>query len=180
MNKTKIGGILLVAGLMLTGCGTGQSSEANKVLSLTPSYAELFTTVPGLTKAADAVVVGTVTASVDAPPVDGLPFTNALVEVEEWVKGGAEDNQVTIHQTGGTLDGVAFLDEDNPLLEVGERGIFYLQKVPAGYVTLSGPTGRMTIAEGKALPLPASTLTDIGTFKDVSAVIAETERLSTE
>ena len=99
---------------------------------------------------------------------------------ESAVKGGAEDNQVTIHQTGGTLDGVAFLDEDNPLLEVGERGIFYLQKVPAGYVTLSGPTGRMTIAEGKALPLPASTLTDIGTFKDVSAVIAETERLSTE
>jgi hypothetical protein len=62
-----------------------------------------------------------------------------------WAKSsGTRPNEITIRQTGGVADGVFYEVKDDPLTQVGEKGVFFARydENTGIYVILGGPTGR--------------------------------------
>lgn len=159
--------LLALTTISLAACGAGDTSTADasddqtKTVSLTASYPKTYKTLNELVASSDAIVVGSVVGSAPAAPIDGLPFTDAQIQVKNWLKqDGVPAKTITIHQTGGVLDGVNYLSDEDPLLEVGETEVFYLKKIPEGYMTVGGPTGRLNVEGTKVKKLPESTLAE--------------------
>ncbi|MFJ2509569.1 hypothetical protein [Arthrobacter citreus] len=164
MNKTRLTTTTMaIAVLTLSACGSAEqpSADQEKTVSLTASYPEAYKTLDDLVASSDAIVLGSVVGSSPATPVDGLPFTNADVQVKTWLKQDGEYSDIiTIHQTGGVLEGVNYVSDEDPLLQIGETEVFYLKKIPEGYMTVGGPTGRLNVLGNKVEKFPESTLAE--------------------
>jgi hypothetical protein len=80
----------------------------------------------------------------------GLIFTDYLLEVQLVVKGSLKVSDViTIHQTGGAVDGETMIVRDDPPLCVGDTLILFLHEYePGKYYIEAGPQGRFVIQNG--------------------------------
>jgi hypothetical protein len=168
----------VVAVVLAAGALTACTSAGTGATVMHASYATSYHTLSELVQAADIVVSGEVTGSEPAAEQDGIPFTDATFRVDSWIKGtGQVGDTVTIHQTGGTVDGRSFVMEYEPLLTAGEQAILYLQQADDVYFTLGGPTGRLTVKEGKVSKLPGTSL-DESIPEAINDVIANSQSFS--
>lgn len=153
---------VLAGALLLGGCASPQAQPPPRTTSVSTSWARAYPTLKVLTQSADAVVVGTVQKSAPAQPVDGIPFTDATVSVESWLKGSPPAATITVRQTGGTLKDSVVVAEDDAIMQPGEESTLFLQKNDDGtYVTLSGPTGRLLVSGASVRKMPATSLTEV-------------------
>src|SRR5690606_11254094 len=90
--------------------------------------------IPDRARGAERIVVATV-ANTSSRYVrnefgDELIVTRAELAVEEAIKGTAEPAVIEIE--GGTVDGITLRVSDLPVLETGERGVFFLTRGRGG------------------------------------------------
>jgi hypothetical protein len=78
-----------------------------------------------LTRAADAVVVATVTSLETVTAADGGIDTYVTLAVEETLKGGAAP-ELVLRQPGGTLPDRSFFIAGSPTFRTGERHLLFL------------------------------------------------------
>jgi len=92
--------------------------------------------VPERARGSERVVVGQVlqTTAVEQTNVYGdvLIVSQALVRVEEAMKG-ASSGTIQIDVEGGTLDGVTMKASDMPMLETGQRAVFFVERGNSGH-----------------------------------------------
>lgn len=154
-KKLRIGVVAVLAVSLLAACTSQQAAPT----VLHASYPVGYKTLGELVKTADIAVKGEVVASEPAPEKDGLPFTDATFRVDTWIKGdGKPGDSITVHQTGGTINGQSFVMEYEPLLTPGEQAILYLKRAGDVYYSLGGPTGRLEVKNGKVSKLPGTAL----------------------
>lgn len=89
-------------------------------------------------------------ATPPADPNPGLLVTDATVQVVQTLRGSVQPGQtLTVEQVGGTdPQGQQWVDEANPLLQVGQEEILFLMPTPTAngkYATIGGPQGRFSI-----------------------------------
>lgn len=153
--------ITFIAALSLTGCGAHQEPEVRSTQSVELSWADGASSKGELVRKADAIVVGTVQSTEVAEMTDFGPLTDATISVDTWAKSkDTRPDEITIRQTGGVVDGVFYEVEDDPLLQVGEKGVFFVRYDgnTGVYVVLGGPTGRFKVNGDEAVPLPNSSI----------------------
>ena len=91
--------------------------------------------IPVLAAGAERVVAAAV-SSVEAREVvnefgDQLILSQATLVVEEVLRGEAV-GRITLHVEGGTLGGITMHVSDLPLLEPGDRGVFFVGRTASG------------------------------------------------
>ena len=161
MKVWKATPLAVATALVLAGCAAATEPGPVPTRSLEPSWAEGATSLGELIEKADAVVVGTVESTAAAEEAEFGALTDSTIRVETWAKSASEEPEtMVIRQTGGVADGVFFQIEDDPLLRVGERGVFFVRHAAdrGVYVVLGGPTGRFTVTGDDAVPFPGSAL----------------------
>lgn len=91
--------------------------------------------VPERIKGADRVVVATVGAATPTWETnelgDQIIVTHVTLTVEEALKGQALKS-LTLDMDGGTLDGVKLEVSSLPVLEAGDRAVFFLERGKGG------------------------------------------------
>ena len=162
-----------IALILLAGIGTACSSgseeagvESQDNVQAAKSQAEAryvqvswavgYGTLDSLASASVAIIDGTVTGlagtTVDRQTVgdleSSLTFSDYDFEVRSVLKGNIDQDSITIHQTGGTSDGVTVEVRDDPLFEVGAHYILFLRPDGEIFVTLGGPAGRLVVENG--------------------------------
>ncbi|HWP62970.1 MAG TPA: hypothetical protein VNO86_05825, partial [Candidatus Binatia bacterium] len=151
---------LAVVGLLayLQGAAPGTAPAAPSTIVLHPSWAMGYDSLDGLRAAADLAVVVRVSevvaegADLETPEIPASVFR---MTIERTIKGTSGPT-VFVIQTGGRLHGIRFVLEDDPLMEVGDRYVLYLTRVPGGpyverygpdiYAVVGGPDGRFAVA----------------------------------
>jgi hypothetical protein len=160
--------LIVATGFFLAGCGAAAEPRPAETRSIEVSWAEGASSTGELSEKAEAVVVGSVESTETAEVTDFGALTDATIRVDTWAKStGEEPETIVIRQTGGVADGVFFQVDDDPLLQVGERGVFFVRYVAdrGVYVVLGGPTGRFTVSGDNAVPLPGSAMNGSGALK---------------
>ena len=113
------------------------------------SWASQYSSLSELARDADAIVVGLVKGVANRSTTgEALSFTDFDYVVEEWVSAPAGvamlPDAISIHQTGGIVNGRNVEVTGDPLLVPGERSVLFLrQYAPGQYFILGGPTGRL-------------------------------------
>jgi hypothetical protein len=145
MNRTCLS--LLIATLLLAGCGSqGSSDRAAPAAAPVNHHAEadhdVYPSRAVLDDRADAVVIGTITASQvvagvspgndDAgDPIPGIPHTHYAVTVDDNIKGTPKPGaSVTVSIPGGARPEGAVAVDGVPTLAVGSQALFYLKSGP--------------------------------------------------
>lgn len=148
--------------VMLAACTAAAEPEptspVDDVVNMSASWAYDYDTLDDLGRAADLVVEGQVVkikSSGPDPATPDVPQTLFGVEVIDLMKGDAPD-QIIVKQTGGTIDGVSFVMEGDPMLTPGDHVLLYLARVWAPnkevwYLTLGGPQGRLAVGKDGSL-----------------------------
>lgn len=122
----------MVGLLVAVFVGIGQSVAEPRSTELEGSLLRSYSSVKELTKAAEVIVVGEVTATTPRPRVN-LPFSLATIEVSQVLKGSVVE-RVRVLQTGGVFP---LSKRSSPVAEgvfgqrvarVGERYILFLYR----------------------------------------------------
>jgi hypothetical protein len=116
------------------------------------SWPRYFRRISDLTTKSDIGLVGRVSNISEAvAPTDGSPpYRMITVDTEKtaWVADSRKDNpkQVTFMQSGGIVEGVEYLLEGDPLIELDERIVVALDEYsPGNYRLVGGPSGRFRL-----------------------------------
>lgn len=152
---------IAITSIALTGCAQQDTEPvAQKTVVSHPSYAESFATLGDMSTSADIVVHGVVTASTLGEPIGDIVTSEYTFKVDNWIKGASTTNdEVTVFQTGGVVDDVTYVAEDDPLMTVGEEAILYLgEGDPGVFHTVAGPTGRLDVTDGQVRKLAGSSI----------------------
>jgi hypothetical protein len=144
----------------LAACSSG-GAESTK--NLDASWAVTYRSLPDLKSNADVVARGKITKVIAQTEVKTVPFTDFEFTVEQSIQDNghrlsALDKSatapITLHQTGGTVDNVRFQIEDDPLFQVGEEYVLFLNEYKPGfYKVIGGPTGRFAVKQGIVTPI---------------------------
>ncbi len=174
-------GLLITAGMIAGGTAAaiafrpaGLSGAGDiPTVQIDASWAYGYGSLAELTNAADLVVVGRVGEVLSDGPDQETPSVGATtyrLNIDTVIKG-VPAGAVVIKQTGGTVNGVRQIVADDPMMNVGERFVFYLQRVAKGpyvgdYSVLGGPQGRLPVSATGGLtslggvPLPPGATVD--------------------
>ena len=123
---------------------------------MTAQWADNYPTVGAMARDVDAVVLATVEDTRPGRTVfmadgrDPLPFTLVDLAVERVIRGEVED-LITVEQTGGSVDDMAYyVDGDGGLYQHGERVLLFLNQQPdSGYYYLVNPQGRFGVVDNE-------------------------------
>ena len=136
-----------VGALVLTPDTAGgqppEPSNPDAVVSRVPAPDE----IAARARDAEQVVVGTVVGVEPAAVVtehgDELIVSHTTVVVEESLRGGLSEPASTLRLEieGGTLGELTLEVSDMPVLEVGDRGVFFVDRSPRGGHRLHGREG---------------------------------------
>lgn len=182
-SKTRLG--LLTLGLCALvaagGCSSsqkqGNSQKQEKSASLDASWATEYQSLASLKSNADVAVLGTFT-KVMQQTIDknNIPYTDFQFSVKRQLfKLGSKQSvangaALSVHQTGGTVDGVLMQVDDDPLFKVGDSAILFLhQYAPGMYYVIGGPTGRFKVANDQVSPINSEGVKfsgSLATFED--------------
>lgn len=132
--------------------------QAEKHVALSASWAVGYQSIAELRRDADLVVLGSITgiAGVENDS-NGLPFTDFTFRIERVIsdpKARRGLSSITLHQTGGVMNGYRYEVEDDTLFSIGERAILFLREYsPGKYHVIGGPTGRFRSSGGRVAPI---------------------------
>lgn len=156
-------GFVLVAlvgvAAVIGACGAGPHPEAPVHHQVSTSWANALPSVSEMAQEADAVVIGRVVgiagSGTDPTSVKPIPYTEFTFAVTQWLKNSGPSS-ITLKQTGGTdASGDVWTVDGDPLLQVGEQDVLFLQQFAAGeYFIVGGPTGRYNVSNGQVSPMP--------------------------
>ena len=172
-------GTRLLAGLVVTGTlALGGCGGSGVHTGMDVSWAGSASSLPDLTRQADAVVEAQVASVADtgihpASGGDGYPYTDFNVDVANWLKGTG-GSSIVVHQTGGPdASGATVTVSDDPLLQVGDEAVLFLHEYePGHYAILWGPTGRFPVQHGQVVAMPGADVT-AGLPENVSAFASQ-------
>jgi len=152
---------------------------------LDASWAESYHTVAALKAHSDLAVEVKVTKVLDQTTADGnIPYTDFQITVESVLYDPAhrvhaasstQPATLSLHQTGGTLNGQKLMVEDDPLFTTGEQCVLFLREYsPGHYLVVGGPTGRFTVtAAGALVPIIKDGVTFSGQVSAMQTAIAK-------
>lgn len=175
-----------VATAAIALCVLGACSAAPaapKTVSMDASWAEYYHSMSDLKAHSDIAVQGTITkASLDpAASSANAPFTDFQLTVQSTffdphhkvAAAAATPAVLTIHQTGGTVNGTTYQIEDDPLFQVGQKYVLFLREYsPGHYMVVGGPTGRFAVAaSGAVTPIVSDGVKFTGTLPAMSQAI---------
>lgn len=104
---------------------------------VTPNPKDIPATLKALVEMSALVIEGTVVRSLPSrEPEPRIFHTDAVVQVDELIKGNVAARQILVSQLGGASIGMSMRPVQYTLLEKGERYILFLKPEPSG---LSGP-----------------------------------------
>lgn len=132
--------------------------KSEKHVALSASWAVGYQSIAELRRDADLVVLGSITgiAGVEHDS-NGLPFTDFTFRIERVIsdpKARSGLSSITLHQTGGVMNGYRYEVEDDTLFGIGERAILFLREYsPGKYHVIGGPTGRFRSSGGRVAPI---------------------------
>jgi hypothetical protein len=108
-------------------------------------WAYLYGNLTEMRNAADRVVDGVVVGS--STSGCELIFTYYTVKIIMTVKGNSDSSLITVAQTGGVIGNSTQEVRDDPLMQIGDRVILFLNFDPENgiYGTLGGPEGRLIV-----------------------------------
>lgn len=155
--------------------GVGADSQKPAVMHL--SQAQSFKNLKSLHQGADAVVLASI-GSKSSSVKDGIPFTDHVLNVKTWLKGGSITGTAMVHQTGGLVNGVKLEDDRDPLLTEGQTGIYFLhQYAPGKFFVIGGADGRFNInGTSNVAPLASSNVK--GVTSSLLGLITQTQALT--
>lgn len=119
---------------------------------------------------------------------DRVPTQRITVQVVNGYKGAAVGDTLTLFQTGGTLQGVEtdeatgkallettpqFILEGDPLYQVGERYVLFLEAGPEGLLRTISPEGRYREVGGTLVPMVENEMTKSLRGQSVAALEAQ-------
>jgi len=113
--------------------------------TLFADWAYTYSNLTEVRNAADRIVEGVI---VDTSTSGcELIFTYYTVKIIVTVKGNSDSSLITVAQTGGVIGNSKQEVRDDPLMEIGERVILFLNFDPQNgiYGTLGGPQGRLIV-----------------------------------
>lgn len=136
-----------LVGFVLTTSGCGSNPQT---VYLSTSWVRLYHDIGSLKADADLVVSGQITSEQSAinesPPATDFTFVvDKLISIRhgESIQAGS---RITVHQTGGVVNGQTFVVRDDPRFQMKEKDILFLHQYAAGkYFVLGGPSGRFQI-----------------------------------
>lgn len=153
---------LIGALLGLSGCGGTTSSSTqglpvsqdqhySQIVSMDASWSVGYKDLKTLKAASTSIVAGTIAAVAGATldTTTNIPYTDFTVALDTVVhdpKGRVHGMSVTVHQTGGIVNGVLYQIGDDPLFQIGEHVILFLHEYePGKFFVVGGPTGRFKV-----------------------------------
>jgi hypothetical protein len=145
----------MVALILSTGLASPAAGPAHRVAWADASWAGAYSTMEELCMGADIIAVGTVTAieQVTNRTTAGgsvLYFTDFAFTVAQALKGPGNLSEVVIHQTGAP--GEWELQSD-PLFNLGEQYVVFVDGEEGRYATIGGPQGRFPIIEDEVFSM---------------------------
>jgi len=171
-----------------SGSGTPTAAVAAspvKTVYLDASWAEYYHSVADLKSHSDLAVEAKITKVLDQTTTDGnIPYTDFQITVESVLYDPAHRIQaastaqpatLSLHQTGGTLNGQKLMIEDDPLFTTGEQYVLFLREYAAGhYMVVGGPTGRFTVSSaGTLTPIVKDGVSFSGQLSAMQTAIAK-------
>jgi hypothetical protein len=156
--------IVLLGGMVLAGCAAARQSQSTTAsggdtVIMTASWATWYSDIHSLKANSDLGVLGSFTAvQGQTQDKNGTPFTDFAFTVTRvlWNPKQVSAGVVSIHQTGGTVNGSLYQFSDDPLFQVGEQAILFLHETsPGHYYVVGGPSGRFHVNNGMVTPATA-------------------------
>lgn len=154
-HKT-IGLLALLCSLLVlvSACG----SLVPQTVTMNASWAQYYRSMKDLKQHSDVAVRGFV--SQIAPAVktsDGLVYSMVTITVNHVLWSHQKKTfprTITIQQTGGEVDNVTYVTDDDPLFKMNEQVILFLQEFQPGQFRVSGgPSGRFIVKNGIVTPV---------------------------
>ncbi|HWG25902.1 hypothetical protein [Actinospica sp.] len=168
----------------LAACSNSVTQVAPKVVNMDASWAHYYRSMADLKAHTDVAVEGTITKATQEPGASttSAPFTDFqftvtadLYDPGHRAAASTSGTPVTlsIHQTGGAVNGEVYQFDDDPLFKVGERYVLFLREyAPGHYMVAGGPTGRFSVSgSGAITPIVTDGVKFTGTQTTMSQAI---------
>ncbi len=123
-------------------------------IRMAPMWANSYSSLDEMRRSVDAVVLTTVIGTRPGRTVrtsfgkNILPFTLVDLRVDEVLRGNAPA-RITLEQTGGARDGLAYFASDGGSYDIGTQQLLFLKQQPdTDYYYLASPQGRFHVHAG--------------------------------
>ncbi len=153
----------LISAVVLAGGGVVMGSLVGPMLSppptpdgvqMTTMWANSYASLEDMRSSVDSVVLATVVRTrpgrtvLTSNGINVLPFTLVDLRVNEVLQGKAP-SKITLEQTGGERDGLAYFANDGGDYKVGTQQLLFLNRQPdTKYYFLASPQGRFDVRAG--------------------------------
>jgi hypothetical protein len=145
--------ISLMTLMWVAACGAGSGDGG--VTHLDADWTVLYHDLGHLKRASDLAVAGTFASASGQTVQDGIPYSDFVFTVNRPIYDPGrrlQTTSITVHQTGGTLNGRVAEIQDDPLFRVGERSVLFLHEYsPGRYFVVGGPSGRFEVGANGAV-----------------------------
>lgn len=128
-----------------------------RTVSIDASWSMLYGNVQSAKAAADVVALGTIESIKNVTQSGpGLIFTDFVFKIEQSIVDPhhmLSGSTIIVHQTGGVVNGVQYEVEDDPLFQINEHALLFLQIYQPGYAfVIGGPSGRFIVQNNLVQP----------------------------
>lgn len=151
--------IMLAAAVApVAACSSGHTAAVPQTTTtLDASWAEYYHSLSPLKTHSQLAVEGTIKGVKSTSSDHGIPITDFEFSVDSTLFDPGHRNKtgtaITIHQTGGVVNGHEWQVNDDPVFRVGEHLVLFLREPQPGlYMVVGGPTGRFEINNGVLTP----------------------------
>lgn len=144
--------------LLVGGCaGNANQPTSHAVSHMQASWAEWYTDLKSLKYASDISVVGSIVGIAQQMVQDSIPYTDFTFQVSQVLYDPHHlftGQTLLIHQTGGMINNQLVSVDGDPLFQVGEQAVLFLQQYsPGHYLVTGGPSGRFRIVNHQVTPV---------------------------
>lgn len=145
----------IIAAAGIAGCSS--SSGHGGTVNMDASWAVEYHTLADLKAHSTIAVQGRFTKVIGQTSDHGIPFTDFEFTVDRVLHDPghltAAGAKLSVHQTGGVVDGVLHQIDDDPVFKVSESCVLFLDQYQAGHFkVVGGPTGRFEVNNGTVSP----------------------------
>jgi hypothetical protein len=158
-----IGVAALVAVLPACGGDGPPAGEAPEPIAEPSGEAYRFSSLAEVAATADVVVAGTVVEVRPGRQLSGLRLREAVIDVDETMKGAVEPGTtIVLEESGYASTGAGFEVAGHPWSRVGDVGVYFLDEDPsrpAGHYALFSSDGRLLEVDGEVV---SSSMTPLG------------------
>jgi len=133
---------------------SGYGQKITQVINYSVSWAIYYPDINSMIKDSDLIVIGTIISykSYTNGRHGDLVFTDYKIKVEKVLKGPKKD-YIIFTQTGGIINGIKYEVNDDPLMKIGEKAVFFLKYDKESDKYFTNPQGRLLIINDKVYSL---------------------------